>query len=105
VIAREQDCESCRQCAINCPAGAIYVTLLSTRLTDLDRQAVVAAGKLTAYADWLGWKDGVPPPGDRSGAMYRYEEALREKRGHRNPPDPADRVRRQLYEARDRNYI
>lgn len=105
LIARQDDCQSCRQCAIHCPTSAVYVTLLAKPLPNLDREAVIASGKLGKYAEWLGWHEGQNPPGDRSGNMYTYEEALRDKRGARNPPDPADRVRRQLYEARERNYI
>lgn len=103
-IARQEDCQSCRQCAIHCPSSAVYVTLLSAPLPQLDKAAVIQAGKLSAYAQWLGWKDGQQPPGDRSGDMYVYERQFAEKRGNRLP-DPSDRVRRQLYEARERNYI
>ncbi|MFT4509255.1 ferredoxin family protein [Caballeronia sp. 15711] len=100
VIERLDDCHSCRQCALHCPESAIYVTLLNKPTPNLDRKAVIAAGKQRAYADWLGWKNGQPPGGDFNPAS----ELLREKRGERIP-DPSDRVRRQLYEAKDRNYI
>lgn len=100
VIARQEECHSCRQCALHCPESAIYVTLLNKPQQGLDQQALIAAGKLGAYAEWLGWKKGQPPGGD----FNPYTEPLRERRGER-APDPADRVRRQLYEAKDRNYI
>lgn len=100
VIARQEECHSCRQCALHCPESAIYVTLLNKPSVDLDRHALIAAGKLGAYAEWLGWKKGQAPGGD----FNPYTEPLRERRGER-APDPADRVRRQLYEAKDRNYI
>jgi NAD-dependent dihydropyrimidine dehydrogenase PreA subunit len=100
LIARHDDCHSCRQCALHCPVSAIYVTLLNKPSEGLNHAALISAGKLSAYADWLGWKNGEPPGGD----FNPYTEPLREKRGER-PPDPSDRVRRQLYEAKDRNYI
>lgn len=99
-IARLDDCHSCRQCALHCSEDAIYVTLLNKPSVGLDKEALIAAGKLGAYAKWLGWKDGQPPGGD----FNPYTEPLRARRGER-APDPADRVRRQLYEAKDRNYI
>ncbi len=100
VIARQDDCHSCRQCALHCPVSAIYVTLLEKPIPDLDRRAVIEAGKLGAYAQWLGWQGGQPPGGDFNPAGDQLRELRREP-----PPDPADRVRRQLYEARERNYI
>jgi len=99
-IARQEDCHSCRQCALHCPESAIYVTLLNRPSENLDRAALIESGRLGAYAQWLGWKNGEPPGGEFNPAA----EALRIKRGG-NAPDPADRVRRQLYEAKDRNYI
>jgi NAD-dependent dihydropyrimidine dehydrogenase PreA subunit len=99
-IARLDDCHSCRQCALHCPVSAIYVTLLNKPSEGLDRGALIAAGKLGAYAEWLGWKNGQPPGGD----FNPYTEPLREKRGER-APDPSDKVRWQLYDAKDRNYI
>lgn len=104
-IARLDDCQSCRQCAIHCPEDAVYVSLLGEPLQDPDKAAIIASGRLGRYAAWLGWKKGVPPEGDRSGTEYTFITALREARGTRGAPDPADRVRRQLWEARERNYI
>jgi len=104
-LARQDDCTSCRQCVLHCPEAAVFVTLLGHRLPELDQQLIIASGRLHSYAQWLGWKNGVAPDGDRSGTEEHYVNALREKRGERNAPDPADRVRRQLYEARERNYI
>jgi NAD-dependent dihydropyrimidine dehydrogenase PreA subunit len=104
-LARQGDCTSCRQCVLHCPESAVFVTLLGHRLPELNKQEIIASGRLKSYAAWLGWKNGIGPNGDRSGNEEYYVNALREKRGERNAPDPADRVRRQLYEARERNYI
>ena len=56
LIARHDDCHSCRQCALHCPVSAIYVTLLNKPSEGLNHAALISAGKLSAYADWLGWK-------------------------------------------------
>jgi NAD-dependent dihydropyrimidine dehydrogenase PreA subunit len=104
-IARLDDCTSCRQCALHCPEAAIFVTLLGKPLEKVDRQQIIASGRLTSYADWLGWKKGEAPPGDRTGNAEENVNALRAKRGQTTAPDPSDRVRRQLWEARERNYI
>lgn len=100
-IARVDDCDSCRQCALHCPESAIYVSLLNKPSVGLDRQAVIAAGKLGSYAKWLGWEKGQPPGGE----FNPYTEPLRELRGGGVPPDPADKIRWRLYDAKDRNYI
>jgi NAD-dependent dihydropyrimidine dehydrogenase PreA subunit len=104
-IARQDDCQSCRQCSLHCSEDAIYVSLLGEPLANPDKEAIIAAGRPGKYAAWLGWKKGQSPDGDRSGTEYGFLAALREARGTRGAPDPADRVRRQLWEAKERNYI
>lgn len=99
VIARLEDCHSCRQCALHCAESAIHVSLLNKPTPDIDREAVVLSGRLTRYAEWLGWKDGKPPPGDRGHGLK-----LREARGT-TEPDPSDRVRRQLHDVQERNFL
>jgi NAD-dependent dihydropyrimidine dehydrogenase PreA subunit len=106
LISRAEDCTTCRQCSLYCPQGAIYVALLTYRRPDLDREKILAEGRTTRYADWLGWSRGQPPRGDRSGLEYQYGLMLAEKRGNAyNVPDPSDRVRSQLFDARERNLI
>ena len=99
VIARQEDCHSCRQCNLHCPVSAIHVSLLREPTPDLDRDAIVASGRISAYAEWLGWRKGKAPAGDKAHSLR-----LRELRGE-PAPDPGDRVRRQLYEVRDSNYL
>lgn len=105
VIARLEECQSCRQCAIHCPEDAVYVSLLAERMPNPDKVAIIASGRTGKYARWLGWKKGVAPNGDRSGTEHDYVLRLRDARGDSSPPDPSDRVRRQLWEARERNLI
>ncbi|MCY1276088.1 Electron transport complex subunit RsxB [compost metagenome] len=105
IIARLDDCTTCRQCALYCPEGAVFVALLNHPMENLDKQAIIASGRTTAYAKWLGWDKGSPPPGDRTGLHYEYARQLAHKRGNPKEPDPSDRVRRQLFEARERNLI
>ncbi len=99
IIARLDDCHSCRQCALHCPVSAIHVSLLNKPTPDIDREVIISSGRLTRYAEWLGWKDGKPPAGDRS-----YGRKLREARGMAEP-DPSDRVRRQLHDVQERNFL
>lgn len=105
IIARLDDCTSCRQCALHCPEGAIFVALLNKPMENLDKEAIIAQGRTVSYAKWLGWDKGTPPPGDRSGTHSDYRLRLAEKKGSGKAPDPADRVRRMLFDAKERNLI
>jgi len=99
VIARLEDCHSCRQCSLHCPVSAIHVSVLRQPTENIDREAIVASGRISAYAEWLGWKKGKAPAGDKGHGL-----ALREKRGQK-APDPSDRVRTMLHEVQSRSYI
>jgi NAD-dependent dihydropyrimidine dehydrogenase PreA subunit len=99
VIARQDDCHSCRQCNLHCPVAAIYVSLLREPTPDIDRDAIVASGRISAYADWLGWTKGRAPSGDTP-----HHLRLKERRGE-PPPDPSDRVRLQLFQVSERSFL
>jgi NAD-dependent dihydropyrimidine dehydrogenase PreA subunit len=99
IIARQEDCHSCRQCNLHCPVAAIHVSLLREPTPNIDQDAIVASGRITAYADWLGWTKGRAPSGDKGHYLL-----LKERRGEQEP-DPGDRVRRQLFEVSNRTYL
>ena len=101
VIARQEDCHTCNTCELYCPVDALYVHPLSDPAPGLDFDKIIAAGHLGAYAKSLGWRKGKSPLG--TGDDYSLQ--LRNLRGRGEPPDPTDRVRAQLREVSDRNFI
>jgi NAD-dependent dihydropyrimidine dehydrogenase PreA subunit len=99
VIARQEDCHTCHQCTLHCPVAAIFVSSLRWPDLHYDREQVIQSGRLSAYADSLGWKNGVPPEGDVGNNLRRREKVMREAPRH------TDKVHMQLAAIRDRNYV
>jgi Fe-S-cluster-containing hydrogenase component 2 len=99
LIARQEDCHTCHQCTLHCPVSAIFVSAFNHPDLRYDREEVIRSGRLSAYAESLGWKNGEPPNGDSSHNIRRRETVMREAPRH------TDKVHMQLAAIRDRNYI
>ena len=55
VIARQQDCQTCFMCELYCPSDALFVAPDVARPTQVDEQALEAAGVLGSYRRGIGW--------------------------------------------------
>jgi len=100
LIARQEDCHSCNTCELFCPVASLYVSPLIHPDPNIDKEAIIASGRLGSYARTLGWEKGKAPQG--TGDDYGLQ--LRELQGLK-APDPADRVRNMLHEVLTRSYI
>jgi NAD-dependent dihydropyrimidine dehydrogenase PreA subunit len=96
VIARKDDCHTCMACELHCPADALYVSPRSDYDATVDEVTIVASGILGSYARALGWNRGVPGgTDDDPGVLLAFNRA----------PNPNDKVRMQLFNISQRNYI
>jgi len=96
VIARKDDCHTCMACELHCPADALYVSPRSAADPTATLEAVRASGVLGSYQRSLGWKRGAPAgTADDPGVLLAFNRA----------PNPNDKVRMQLYNISQRNYI
>lgn len=100
LIARKDDCTTCFNCELYCPTDAIYVSPLKGPEVALDRAGVIASGIMGSYRRAMNWTDGRAP----SGTGDNWGPLLRERQGDR-PPPATDKIRTQLYNMRDRNFI
>lgn len=99
VIARQEDCHTCHQCTLHCPPSAIFVSALKEPDLHYNREEVIRSGRLSAYPELLGWKNGVPPDGDSSDILRRRSTVMRDAPRH------TDKVHTQLAAIAHRNYI
>ena len=62
VIARHDSCQTCFQCEAYCPADALFVAPLATRVAAdspfRDAEELAASGLLGGYRRELGWGGG-----------------------------------------------
>lgn len=100
VIARKEDCHTCMNCELYCPTDALWVSPLIGPDPDVSKDAVLASGQLGGYRRALGWENGRAPQG--TGDNWALQ--LREHKPERKPP-PEDKIRTQLYEVKNRNFI
>lgn len=98
VIARQEDCHTCHQCSLHCPVSAIFVSSFRDPDHGYNREEVISSGRLSVYAEMLGWKNGEPPAASP-------ENLRRRSRVMRDAPRHTDKVHMQLAAIRDRNYI
>jgi NAD-dependent dihydropyrimidine dehydrogenase PreA subunit len=96
IIARKEDCHTCMACELHCPVDALYVSPRSDPDPALDPATIAASGILGSYARALGWHRGAPGgTDDDPGVLLAFNRA----------PNPNDKVRMQLYNISQRNYI
>jgi NAD-dependent dihydropyrimidine dehydrogenase PreA subunit len=96
IIARKDDCHTCMACELHCPADALYVSPRSDPDPAVDPATIAASGIFGSYARALGWHRGAPGgTDDDPGVLLAFNRA----------PNPNDKVRMQLYNISQRNYI